>query len=167
MDRWLDMLRSQYNWLLFERFRWWEENRCDVNACPLMCHLPELKDNPDYYSQKRSLVALKQDRPWYKNIYSQVLQDCVTRVKLAFDRFVKGDSKGNRSGRPRFKGKNRYRSFTYTQSDISRQSHHMIIEGCERHYEIYINQLGKILLPASPWRGSRSELLHPMREGCH
>jgi putative transposase len=47
------------------------------------------------------------------------LQDCVTRVKLAFDRFVKGDSKGNRSGRPRFKGKNRYRSFTYTQIDIS------------------------------------------------
>jgi putative transposase len=119
MDRWLDMLRVQYNWLLGERFRWWEKNRCDINACPLICHLPELKDNPDYYSQKRSLVPLKQDRPWYKEIYSQVLQDCVTRVKLAFDRFVKGDSKGNTSGRPRFKGKNRYRSFTYTQIDIS------------------------------------------------
>lgn len=119
MERWLGMLRSQYNWLLFERFRWWEENRCDVNVCPLICHLPELKAHPDYYSQKRSLVSLKQDKPWYKNIYSQVLQDCVTRVKLAFDRFIKGDSKGNRSGRPRFKGKNRYRSFTYTQIDVS------------------------------------------------
>ncbi len=119
MDRWLDMLRLQYNWLLSERFRWWEENRCGINACPLICHLPELRDNPDYYSQKRSLALLKQARPWYKDIYSQVLQDCVTRVKLAFDRFVKGDSKGNRSGRPRFKGKNRYRSFTYTQIDIS------------------------------------------------
>ncbi|PSB61467.1 transposase [Chroococcidiopsis cubana CCALA 043] len=119
MDRWLDMLRLQYNWLLGERFRWWEENRCDINACPLICHLPELRDNPDYYSQKRSLVQLKQDRPWYARVYSQVLQDCVTRVKLAFDRFIKGDSKGNRSGQPRFKGKNRYRSFTYTQIDIS------------------------------------------------
>jgi len=119
MDRWLDMLRLQYNWLLGERFRWWEENRCDINACSLICHLPELRDHPDYYSQKRSLVPLKQDRPWYKEIYSQVLQDCVTRVKLTFDRFIKGDSKGNRSGRPRFKGKNRYRSFTYTQIDIS------------------------------------------------
>lgn len=119
MDRWLDMLRLQYNWLLGERFRWWEENRCDINTCSLICHLPELRDNPDYYSQKRSLVPLKQSRPWYKEIYSQVLQDCVTRVKLAFDRFIKGDSKGNRSGRPRFKGKNRYRSFTYTQIDIS------------------------------------------------
>jgi putative transposase len=126
MARWLDMLRLQYNWLLGERFRWWEENRCDLNACPLICHIPELKDNPDYYSQKRSLVPLKQDRPWYKEIYSQVLQDCVTRVKLAFDRFVKGDSKGNRSGRPRFKGKNRYRSFTYTQIDICDLKAHRI-----------------------------------------
>ena len=115
MNRWLDMLRAEYNWLLADRFRWWEENRCDINACPLICHLPELRDNPDYYSQKRSLVPLKQDRPWYKNVYSQVLQDCVTRVKLAFDRFIKGDCNGNRSGKPRFKSKNRYRSFTYTQ----------------------------------------------------
>lgn len=119
MERWLNRLRLQYNWLLGERFRWWEENKCDINACPLIGHLPELRDNPDYYSQKRSLVPLKADRPWYKDIYSQVLQDCVKRVKLAFDRFIKGDSKGNRSGRPRFKGKNRYRSFTYTQIDIS------------------------------------------------
>ncbi len=37
------------------------------------------------------------------------------RVKLAFDRFIKGDCNGKRSGRPRFKSKSRYRSFTYTQ----------------------------------------------------
>jgi putative transposase len=115
MNRWLDMLRHQYNWLLADRFRWWEENRCDINACLLVCHVPKLRDHPDYYSQKRSLVPLKQDRPWYKDIHSQVLQDCVNRVKLTFDRFIKGDSNGNRSGKPRFKGKNRYRSFTYTQ----------------------------------------------------
>lgn len=111
------MLRYQYNWLLADRFDWWERNRCDINACPLVCHLPELRAHPDYYSQKRSLVPLKQDRPWYKDIYSQVLQDCVNRVKLAFDRFIKGDYNGTRSGRPRFKSKSRYRSFTYTQMD--------------------------------------------------
>jgi putative transposase len=119
MNRWLDMLRHQYNWLLADRFDWWERNRCDVNSCPLICHLPELRNNPEYYGQKRSLVALKQDRPWYKGIYSQVLQDCINRVKLAFERFIKGDSNGKRSGRPRFKGKNRYHSFTYTQVDNS------------------------------------------------
>lgn len=118
MSRWLDMLRLQYNWMLAERFDWWEESRSSVNACPLVCHLPELKDQPDYYSQKRSLVPLKQDRPWYKDIHSQVLQDMVKRVKLAFDRYLGGDSNGNRSGKPRFKGKNRYRSFTYPQASI-------------------------------------------------
>ncbi len=97
----------------------WERNRCDINSCPLVCHLPELRNNPEYYSQKRSLVPLKQDRPWYKSIYSQVLQDCVARVKLAFDRFIKGDGNGKRSGRPRFKAKNRKHSFTYTQVDKS------------------------------------------------
>lgn len=117
MKRWLDMCRAEYNYLLAERFNWWERNRNDINSCPLICHLPELKDNPDYYSQKRGLVPLKQDRSWYKGIHSQVLQDCVNRVKLAFDRFVKGDSNGSRSGKPRFKTKNCYRSFTYTQID--------------------------------------------------
>jgi len=118
MSRWLDMLRLQYNWMLAERFQWWEENRSPVNACPLVCHLPELKDQPDYYSQKRSLVPLKKDRPWYKEIHSQVLQDMVKRVKLAFDRYLGGDSNGSRSGKPRFKGKTRYRSFTYPQASI-------------------------------------------------
>ena len=115
MNKWLDMLRAQYNWLLADRFGWWERNRCDINSCPLICHLPELRDNPEFYGQKRSLVPLKVNRPWYKSIHSQVLQDCVTRVKLAFDRFIKGDCNGKRSGKPRFKGKNRYHSFTYTQ----------------------------------------------------
>ncbi len=115
MNKWLNMLRSQYNWLLADRFEWWERNRCDINSCPLLCHLPELRDNPEFYGQKRSLVPLKVNRPWYKGIHSQVLQDCVTRVKLAFDRFIKGDCNGKRSGKPRFKGKNRYHSFTYTQ----------------------------------------------------
>jgi putative transposase len=118
LNRWLDMLRHQYNWMLAERFDWWEQNRNPVNACPLVCQLPELKDQPDYYSQKRSLVPLKQDRPWYKEIHSQVLQDMAGRVKLSFDRYIKGDSNGNRSGKPRFKSQNRYRSFTYPQASI-------------------------------------------------
>lgn len=116
LSRWLDMLRHQYNWLLAERFNWWEQHRCPVNACPLVCHLPELKAQPDYYSQKRSLVPLKRERPWYKEVHSQVLQDMTKRVKLAFDRFIKGDKNGKRSGRPRFKGEGRYRSFTYPQA---------------------------------------------------
>ncbi|OLT57857.1 RNA-guided endonuclease InsQ/TnpB family protein [Moorena bouillonii] len=113
IERWLEMLRYQYNYLLADRFRWYEQNRCSINACPLVCYLPELRDNPDYFSQKRTLPQLKSDRPWYGEIHAHVLQDCVKRVDLAFKRFIKGDYKGKRSGRPRFKSKGRYRSLTF------------------------------------------------------
>jgi len=115
LDRWLSMCRSQYNYLLADRFNWHEENRSPINACPLVCHLPELRDNPSYFSQKKTLPQLKKTHPWYGEIYSQVLQDVVKRVKVTFDRFLKGDSNGKRSGKPRFKARNRYRTFTYPQ----------------------------------------------------
>ncbi|NEO96119.1 MAG: transposase, partial [Moorea sp. SIO3G5] len=115
IDDWLLMLCAQYNYLLADRFNWYEQNRCSINACPLVCHLPELRENPDYYSQKKTLPNLKKTHPHYKGIHSQVLQDVVKRVKLAFDRFIKGDSKGKKSGRPRFKKRHRYRTFTYPQ----------------------------------------------------
>lgn len=118
MNRWLDMLRHQYNWMLAERFDWWEMNRCWINACPLTCSIAEPREYPGYYEQKRALVPLKQDRPWYKEIHSQVLQDMVKRVNLAFERFTKGDRNGNRSGKPRFKSANRYRSFSYPQASL-------------------------------------------------
>ena len=92
IDRWLSMLCAQYNYLLADRFNWYEQNRCSINACPLVCYLPELRDDPSYYSQKKTLPELKKTHPWYAGIYSQVLQDVVKRVKVTFDRFLKGDS---------------------------------------------------------------------------
>jgi len=115
MDNWIELLRRQYNYRLGEQFNWWEQNRCDINACPLICCLPELKNNPDFYSQKRDLVNSKALFPEYSQIHSQVLQNCIERVKKTFERWVKGDSKGQRSGKPRFKGQGRYRSFTFPQ----------------------------------------------------
>ena len=115
MSAWLDMLRCQYNWLLGERFDWWEMNRCAVNACPLTWSIAAPKEKPNYYQQKRSLTVLKKERPWYKAVQSQVLQEMVKRVDFAFKRFIAGDSNGRRSGRPRFKKQGRYRTFTFPQ----------------------------------------------------
>jgi putative transposase len=115
IDKTLEMLRCQYNFLLAERFDWYEMNRCPIDRCPLICHIPELKDKPNYYSQKASLVQLKVDRPWYKNIHSQVLQEVPKRVEKTFDRWLSGDVNGKKSGRPRFKGKGQYKTFTYAQ----------------------------------------------------
>ncbi len=123
INRWLDMLRHQYNYLLADRFAWWQENRNEAvlpsgDFCLYACTLPpkQLRENPNYHSQSASLPQLKKDRPWYGEMYSQVLQDAVKRVQLAFDRFLKGDFKGKRSGKPRFKNHNRYRTFTYPQA---------------------------------------------------
>ncbi|WP_445252228.1 MULTISPECIES: helix-turn-helix domain-containing protein [unclassified Microcoleus] len=33
IDRWLSMMCSQYNYLLADRFNWYEQNRSPVNAC--------------------------------------------------------------------------------------------------------------------------------------
>jgi putative transposase len=113
IDQWLELARRQYNYRLAERFWWWEQNRCDINACPLICHLPELKDRPDFYSQKRDLVNSKILFPEYKTLPSHTLQDVIARVEKTFDRWLKGDSHGRRSGKPRFKGVGRYRSIAF------------------------------------------------------
>jgi putative transposase len=128
------MLCSQYNYLLADRFNWYEQNRCPINACPLVCHLPELRDNPDYYSQKKTLPNLKKTHSDYGDIYSQVLQDVVKRVKVTFDRFLSGDSTGKRSGRPRFKSRDRYRTFTYPQP----------VDDCFKDNLINLPKLGQI-----------------------
>jgi putative transposase len=113
IDEWIELCRRQYNYRLADRFNWYEQNRCDINACPLVCHLPELKDRPDFYSQKRDLVNSKTLFPEYKDLPSHTLQDVIARVEKAFDRWLKGDSNGHRSGKPRFKGVGRYRSITF------------------------------------------------------
>lgn len=116
LESWLELLRRQYNYRLGERFNWWELNRCDINHCSIVsCSIEPLKDRPTFYSQKRDLVNSKLLFPEYKRLHSQVLQDCTQRVEKTFDRWLKGDCNGKRSGKPRFKGKGRYRSFTYPQ----------------------------------------------------
>lgn len=113
IDQWLELARRQYNYRLAERFNWYEQNRCDIDACPLICHLPELKERPDFYSQKRNLVTSKKLFPEYKELPSHSLQDVIARVEKTFDRWLRGDSNGKRSGKPRFKGRGRYRSIAF------------------------------------------------------
>ena len=34
IEHWLSMLQSQYNFLLADRFDWYEQSRCQVDRCP-------------------------------------------------------------------------------------------------------------------------------------
>jgi putative transposase len=116
---WLRICQYWYNRQLGDRFDWWECNRSHVNACPLICHLPELRDKPNYYSQKKYLPDIKTDLVtvgWsselldFSRVPANTLQEVCKRVDKAFERFIAGDSTGKRSGKPRFKSADRFRS---------------------------------------------------------
>lgn len=122
LNHWLRICQYWYNRMLGERFDWWEQNRCAVNSCPLICHLPQLKDRPNYYTQKKQLPDIKDDLVLvqhsgelldFSEPYSTILQNVCKRVDKTFERFVHGDCNGKRSGKPRFKGAARYRTMLF------------------------------------------------------
>jgi putative transposase len=91
-----------YNAALQERKEAWEKCGVSVTAA----------------SQSAQLPAIKEVRPEYHDIHSQVLQDVLTRLDrafLAFFRRMRTGEGGKAPGYPRFKGASRYTSFTYKQ----------------------------------------------------
>ena len=69
------------------------------------------------YTQQAYLPKWKKDHPELKAVYSQVLQDVVHRVELAFKAFFDRVAKGEAPGFPRLKGEGQYDSITFTQND--------------------------------------------------
>src|SRR5437773_1880491 len=69
----------------------------------------------NYYDQANQLPAVKEARPEYKSIHSQVLQDVLRRVDRAFGAFFRRVKAGAAPGYPRFQGRERFASFTYPQ----------------------------------------------------
>ncbi len=124
LNRWLRVCQYWYNWQLGDRFRWWCQNRTDYiipsgNFCNISCSITptQLRENPNFYCQKRLLPEKKKDLILVKHsgelldfsqLPSQTLQDVSKRVDLAFKRYLKGDCDRKRSGKPRFKS--RYRT---------------------------------------------------------
>ncbi len=110
-----------------------------MNACPLVCSLPSLRDKPNYYSQKKYLPFLKKDLvtiDWSRELldFSQVpantlqqgrLRGCLRkckRVDETFKRYIKGDYQNKRSGKPRFKSSSRYRSLVFEGAGLELHS---------------------------------------------
>lgn len=122
LNDWLRIARYWYNRQLGDRFDWWEMNRTSVNACPLVSSIASLRDKPNYYTQKQQLPVIKKD--WVHVIHSgelldlsrvdaSVLQDVSKRVDKAMNRFIVGDSNGNKSGKPRFKSVANFKTITF------------------------------------------------------
>ncbi len=105
LNKTLNTCRHLYNDALAQRRRQAELNRLKREFDVFPWGKPEWID---YYSQKRELTATKTDIQ--KEVHSQVLQDVVKRIDRSFQNFYNG------FGYPRFKGRNRYNTFTYPQS---------------------------------------------------
>src|SRR5258707_2996032 len=91
--------RELYNAGLQERRDAWQKCGVSITAGSHSAQLPEIKDV----------------RPEYRDIHSQVLQDVLTRLDQAFQAFFRRVKTGETPGYPRFHGANRYTSFTYKQ----------------------------------------------------
>jgi len=99
-EHWLDLCRELYNAAMQERREAWKLERKNIT----------------FFDQQRVLPEIKAVREDLAEIYSQVLQDVLLRLDKAFKAFFARVKKGEKAGYPRFKGKNRYDSFTFTQS---------------------------------------------------
>ena len=100
LNRQLDLCRWVYNETLALRKNAWENEDRSIS----------------YFESKRMLPIWKESKPDLSEVYSQVLQEAVQRVDLAFKAFFRRVKAGEEPGYPRFKGKNWYDSLTYPQS---------------------------------------------------
>lgn len=95
----------------------WENEQGQVIIAQMEANLKV--NDVTYLQQKRDIVEIKEMRPEYKDIHSQVLQDVVTRLDRGMQAFFRRLHEGHNPGFPRFKGRHRYESFTYTQGGYS------------------------------------------------
>jgi putative transposase len=91
--------RELYNAGLQERRDAWQKCGVSITAASQSAQLPDIKEV----------------RPEYRDVHSQVLQDVLTRLDRAFQAFFRRVQAGETPGYPRFHGANRYNSFTYKQ----------------------------------------------------
>jgi len=97
----LNECRWLYNHFLEERKTSWENDKKSIS----------------YFNQSKSIPSLKEQRPSLNNVYSQVLQNVADRIDKAFQGFFRRvKTKNGKAGYPRFKGFDRYDSFTYKQA---------------------------------------------------
>ncbi len=99
-DNTLDLTRELYNCALQERIGAYQEHQISLN----------------YYSQANQLAEVKECRPEFHNLHSQILQDVLKRLEKTFKAFFGRVKRGEKAGFPSFKGKNWFNSFTFPQS---------------------------------------------------
>ncbi|MBF0551192.1 MAG: transposase [Deltaproteobacteria bacterium] len=99
LENQFSMCRHLYNWCLKDRMDVYESEKKSLS----------------YEDQANKLPALKKERPWFKNVYSQVLQDVLKRLDKGFKAFFRRAKAGETPGFPKFKKRGQWNSITYPQ----------------------------------------------------
>lgn len=95
----LDACRWVYNKTLEIRKSAWEERQESLSR----------------YDTNKLLTAWRNEHDFLANGHAQAMQDAQKRVDLAFRAFFRRVKAGDKPGYPRFRGRDRYDSFTYPQ----------------------------------------------------
>ncbi len=112
-EQYLDICRSVYNFALAERKAWLESRKSKVDRCSIISEyiIPADTTFPDYNNQAKALTEAKKQFPHLKLVNAQCLQQVLKKLDKAWLDFFKIPDRGF----PRFKSKNRFRSFVFPQ----------------------------------------------------
>jgi putative transposase len=91
--------RTLYNAALDQRITAWQ--RCHVSV--------------SRFQQEAELKDIRAEMPEYAAIHSHLLQDVLARLDKTYQAFFTRVQHGEKAGFPRFKGQNRYHSFTFKE----------------------------------------------------
>ena len=99
LENQFSMCRHLYNWALAERIDAYQNEGRSIT----------------YSEQQNGLPELKKERPWFKGVHSQVLQDTLQRLDRAYKHFFRRVGNGDIPGFPKFKKRGQWDSITYPQ----------------------------------------------------
>lgn len=130
-EQYLDICRSVYNFAHAERKTWLESRKSRVNCCSIVSEyiIPADAPFPNYNIQAKALTEAKKKLSHLKLVNAQCLQQVLKRLDQAWGDFFKLPERGF----PRFRSKNRFRSFVFPQ----------LLKNCL--------DIGRVKLPSIGW----------------
>src|SRR5260221_2984458 len=99
LQRVVMLCRRLYNVALEQRISAWQRRGVSVSR----------------YGQEAELKDLRAEMPEYAGLHSHVLQDVLARLDKTYQAFCRRIREGQTPGYPRYHGRDRYNSFSYTE----------------------------------------------------
>jgi putative transposase len=112
-ELYLNICRGVYNYALAEKKAWLHSRKSPVNCCSIISEyiIPADTPFPGYNLQATALTEAKKKYPHLKLVAAQCLQQTLKRLERAWKDFLDIPERGF----PRFKSKNRFRSFVFSE----------------------------------------------------